>query len=216
MDTFSACLAFGPLAIYLLLLGAINLQRRPLVVSGTRETLSLGLALVGLVIVGPMQLFMPGEAATRFGEFVWLLLLAFYVLCVTLVVIISRQRLVVYNISADELRVALETAARRIDAETVWAGKSVSLPLARVHLHVESFPPLGNVSLVATSDDQSARGWRRLEGALRETLREMPVAIRPHGFWLALCGVLMLSALAFWVADDPQTIAQGIERMLRP
>ena len=45
MDTFSACLAFGPLAIYLLLLGMINLQRRPLVISGTRETLSLGLAL---------------------------------------------------------------------------------------------------------------------------------------------------------------------------
>ena len=33
MDTFSACVAFGPLAIYLLLLALINLSRRPLVVS---------------------------------------------------------------------------------------------------------------------------------------------------------------------------------------
>jgi len=216
MDTFSACLAFGPLAIYLMLLGAINLQRRPLLISGTRETLSLGLALAGLVIVGPMQLFMPEQAATRFGQFVWLLLLSFYVLCLTLIIMISRRRLIVYNIAPGELRTALDAAARRIDADTLWAGTSLSLPLARVHLHVESFPPLGNVALLATSDDQSAAGWRRLEASLRETLRETPATVGPHGFWMLLSGVLILSALAYWVADDPQTIAQGLERMLRP
>jgi len=46
MDTFSACLAFGPIAVYLIALGAINLSGRPLVVSGTRETISLGVALL--------------------------------------------------------------------------------------------------------------------------------------------------------------------------
>lgn len=216
MDTFSACLAFGPVAIYMMLLGTINLQRRPLVISGTRESLSLGLALMGLVVVGPMQLFMPQEAASRFGQLVWLLLIAFYALGLTLIIMLSRLRLIVYNISPEGLRLALDAAARRIDSDTIWVGRSVSLPLARVHLHVENFPPLGNVALLATSDDQSTSGWRRLEVALRETLRETPVAVGPHGFWMLLCGVLMLSALAFWVADDPQTIAQGIERMLRP
>ena len=34
MDPFRVCLALGPVAIYLLLLGAINLSRRPLLVSG--------------------------------------------------------------------------------------------------------------------------------------------------------------------------------------
>jgi hypothetical protein len=216
MDTFSACLAFGPLAIYLVLLGAINLGRRPLVVSGTRETLSLGLALAGLVIVGPMQLFMPEHAATRFGEVVWLLLVGFYVLCLTLIVMLSRPRLVVYNISPQELRLALDAAARRIDAEAMWSGKNLGLPLARVHLHVESFPPLGNVALLSTGDDQSPSGWRRLEASLRETLRTVPGAAGPHGFWMLLFGALVLVALGYWVADDPQTIAQGIERMLRP
>ncbi len=216
MDTFSACLAFGPLAIYLVLLGIVNLSRRPLVISGTRESLSLGLALMGLVIVGPMQLFMPQEAAARFGQLVWLLLAGFYSLCLMLVIMLSRPRLVVYNISPDELRLALDTAARRIDADTVWAGKSVSLPLARVHLHVESFPPLGNVALLATGDDQSISGWRRLEYSLRETLAATPVAVQPHGFWMLVCGLLMLGALGFWVVDDPRTIAQGLERMLRP
>ena len=117
-----------------------------------------------------MQLFMPQEAATRFGQLVWLLLLGFYVLCLTLIIMLSRPRLVVYNISPEELRPILDAAARRIDPEAVWAGKTVEPAAVRVHLHVESFPPLGNVALLATSDDQSASGWRRLEAALRETL----------------------------------------------
>ncbi len=216
MDTFSACLAFGPLAIYLVLLGLVNLSRRPLIISGTRESLSLGLALMGLVIVGPMQLFMPQEAAVRFGEFVWLLLLGFYLLCLSLLIMLSRPRLIVYNIPAAELRVALDAAARRIDADTLWAGKALSLPLARVHLHVESFPPLGNVALLSTGDEQSLSGWKRLEVSLRETLSETAVPMQAHGFWMLLTGTMILTGLAFWVVDDPRTIAQGLERMLHP
>jgi hypothetical protein len=216
MDTFSACMAFGPLAIYLVLLGMVNLARRPLVISGTRETLSLGLALAGLAIIGPMQLFMPQEAATRFGQYVWLLLAAFYILCLTLIVMLSRPRLVVYNVGPQELRLALDAAARRIDPDTTWAGRNLSLPLARVHLHVESFPPLANVALLSTGDDQSVAGWRRLELSLREVLAETPAAAGPHGFWMLLVGALVLASLAFWVVDDPQTIAHGLERMLRP
>lgn len=216
MDTFSACVAFGPLAIYLLLLGAINLSRRPLVVTGVRETLSLGLALMGLAVVGPMQLFMPQEAAGHFGPLVWLLLASFYLLCLTLVLLLSRPRLVVYNISLESLHAALNDVARRIDSEAVWAGNALSLPAARVHLQVENFAPLSNVSLVATGDDQSAPGWRRLEYALRTTLKATAAPGPSHGFWLVVWSLVILVALGFWIVDDPQTIARGIQRMLQP
>ncbi|MEI7903478.1 MAG: hypothetical protein WCK89_24835, partial [bacterium] len=59
MDPFRLCLAFGPVAIYAVLLGAINLLRRPFAVSGTRDAAALGLAVSGLVIVGPIELFLP-------------------------------------------------------------------------------------------------------------------------------------------------------------
>lgn len=216
MDTFSACLAFGPLGIYLVMLGLINVSRRPLVITGTRETLSLGLALMGLVVIGPMQLFMPQQAAMRFGEFVWLLLLGFYLLSLTMIILLSRPRLIIYNIAADDLDAALDAAAQRIDAETVRAGKALYLPLARVHLHVEPFPPLGNVALVATGDEQSLSGWRRLEHSLRQAVREASPAVGSQGFWLLAIGSLMLAGLGYWVADDPQTIAQGLDRILHP
>jgi hypothetical protein len=40
--------------------------------------------------------------------------------------------------------------------------------------------------------------------------------VGPHGFWLALFGLAILAALAFWVAQNPQAIAHGFQRMLHP
>ena len=67
MEPFHQCLALGPVAIYLLLLGVINLARRPLVVSGGRDAAALGLAVSGLVFVGPMALLFPEGLAAHFG-----------------------------------------------------------------------------------------------------------------------------------------------------
>jgi hypothetical protein len=216
MDTFSACVALGPLAIYLVTLGVMNLYARPLVVSGTRETIALGLALAGLVVVGPMQLFLPEAAAAQFGTLVWALLIGFYVLCLTLCVMVMRPRLVIYNVTPDQLRPVLAEVAQRLDHDAVWAGRALSMPQLRVHLVIDSFAPMQNVTLVATSHGQSVTNWRRLEASLREALREMPVATRTHGAWLAMCGLLILAVLAFRVADDPQTIARGLDRILNP
>jgi hypothetical protein len=216
MDNFSACVALMPLAVYLLLLGSINLSARPLVVRGTRETLALGLALLGLVVVGPMQLFMPQDAAGRFGQFVWLLLVGFYGLCLTLAILVSRPRLVVYNMTLDELAGLLLETARRLDPDTISAGRSLSMPLASVHLQLVDFPPLRNVSLVATHDEQSIGNWRRLERALRQAIADVPSPGQTHGLWLALLGLTILVLLALRVANDPQTIAHGLDRMLHP
>jgi hypothetical protein len=216
MDTFSALLALGPLAIYLVLLGTINLSRRPLVVSGARELAALGLAMSGLVIVGPMQLFMPQQAARQFGGFVWALLITFYVLCLMLAILVSRPRLVVYNISLDELRPVLVEVAARLDHESVWASRALSMPQMRVHLVLDYFAAMHNVALLSTTARQSVSNWQRLEAALRESLRDMPVSARNHGLWMAMCGVMILLVLGLRIAEDPQTIAQGLDRILHP
>ena len=52
MDPVPLAIAFGPLALYLLLMGAINLGRRPRVISGARDAAMLAIALSGLLIVG--------------------------------------------------------------------------------------------------------------------------------------------------------------------
>ena len=105
MDPFRLCLAMGPVAIYLLLLGTVNMFRRPFLVSGGRDTAALGLAISGLIIVGPVELLFPVSASVSFGTFtVWTCLIALYGLCLVFTLLMLRPRLVVYNILPDEFR----------------------------------------------------------------------------------------------------------------
>jgi hypothetical protein len=214
MHSFSYCVAFGPLALYLVLLGLTNLRRRPLLVNGSRELAALGVALVGLLIVGPMQLFVPDATALRFGWLVWPLLLSFYGLSLTLWALVARPRLVIFNIRSAELRPILSELALALDADARWAGDSLALPQMGVQLRLESFPSMRNVSLVANSDSQSFSGWRRLERSLRSVLKTVEVGPNPRGVGMLIAGLLILTSLVYQAIADPQAIAQGFFEML--
>ena len=147
MDPLRLCLALGPLAVYLLLLGAINLTRRPMLISGGRDLAALALALVGLAVVGPAELFLPEDSIVHFGAFVWVMVLALYALWVTMIILMLRPRLVIYNITVDKLRPILADVVEHFDPDARWAGDSLVLPTLGVQLHLDSFGTMKNVSL---------------------------------------------------------------------
>jgi hypothetical protein len=210
MDPFRLCLALGPVAIYLLLLGAVNLSRRPLVVSGARDVVTLALAISGLIIVGPMELFFPFAAAARFGPYVWLFLLAFYAMSVVLLTLMLRPRLVIYNISVDTLRPILAELVERLDTGARWAGDSLVLPELGVQLYVDSFATFRSASLISAGGRQSHQGWRRLEAALDEVLARENVTRNPRGISLISIGLLILVMLVAAIAKNPQAVAQTL------
>lgn len=216
MDPFRLCLALGPVATYLLLLAAINLSRRPFVVAGTRDTATLGLAVSGLVIIGPMELFLPVATVLRFGSYVWVLLVVLYALILVLCLLVSRPRLVVYNISTSKLRPILADVVVRLDSEARWAGDSLLLPNLGVQLHLDNMAALRNVSLVSVGPHQSYLGWRQLELGLRAALSEFEVGrnFRAVGF-IAGTGALLLLFLLQIIAIDPQAVAQAMFDMIR-
>ena len=215
MDPFSMCLALGPVAIYLLLLGALNLSRRPFLVSGTRDAAALALAVFGLVTVGPLQLFFPLGATLTYGSLVWLFLVALYVLLVVLLALLMRPRLVVYNISAGELRPVLASLAVELDREARWAGDSLVLPSLGVQLHLDAVAALRNVSLISNGPAQSHDGWRRLEQALAVRLDDLEVARNPCAVSFLTAGTLIAVFLVLLIAQDPQAVAQSLFEMLR-
>ncbi|NUQ62608.1 MAG: hypothetical protein HUU20_08975 [Pirellulales bacterium] len=215
MDPLRLALALGPVAIYLLLLGAINLSRRPLLVSGARDILALGLAVGGLVVIGPVELFFPVMAALLFGPYVWALLLALYVLSLVLLVLSMRPRLVIYNLAPEELRSILAEHAVELDREARWAGDSLVLPTLGVQLHLESLAAMRNVSLVSSGTKQNYLGWRRLESELAAALRELEVPRNRHAISLVVAGVLLVMFIVQSVASDPQAVAQALFDMLR-
>ena len=216
IDPFRLCVAFGPLAIYCLLLGLINLLRRPVLITGAKDMAVLTAALAGLVVIGPLELFMPEAAAMRFGGYVWLLLLSFYGLSVSLVLLLSRPRLVIYNISSEQLRPILGEIVPSLDSQARWAGDSLAMPTLGVQLHIDNFPSMRNVSLVANGERQSFEGWRRLEKALAGALRQKSwESYHPRGMVLITTGLLLLVACCFASLSDPQALAQGMRDLLR-
>src|SRR5262245_9108543 len=121
-DRVHQIVALGPLAMYLVLVGILNLSRRPFITTGTRDTAALGIGISGLVLAGPMELFMPEQAATKWPGIVWLLLITFYALCLTLVVLLTRPRLVIYNIRVEQLRPILSNIVGQLDKDARWVG----------------------------------------------------------------------------------------------
>ncbi len=215
MDPLRLALALGPVAVYLLLLGAINLARRPLLVSGSRDILALGLAVAGLVVIGPVELFFPIMAALLFGPYVWVLLIALYALGLVLLVLTMRPRLVLYNIAPEELRSVLAQRAVELDSEARWAGDGLVLPNLGVQLHIESLAAMRNVSLVASGTRQDYLGWRRLERDLAAAISQVEVPRNRHAVSLVVAGVLLVMFVVQSVASDPQAVAQALFDMMR-
>lgn len=215
LRTFELLVAVGPIAMYLVLVGLINLRRRPYVLTGARESMLVGLALSGLALVGPMELFFPQQAANQFGSYVWLMLLVFYCLLLLLWILVARPRLVVYNVSSGQLRAALSEAALKVDPEARWAGDCLALPRLNVQLHLDMFDTMRNVALISTGSDQNYTNWRRLEGALRGVLDEIVVPRNPRGYSFVVVGSLLLAGLIMKAVQNPEAIAQGLLHLLR-
>jgi len=210
MDPLRLSLALGPLAIYLLLLGTINLSRRPLLVEGCRDAFALGLAVSGLVVIGPMELFFPFMAArSYYVAVVWSLLIGIYFLWLVLLVLMLRHRLVIYNISAEELRPILAQLMVELDPEARWAGDSAVLPNLGIQMRMELVSAMRNVSLIANSR-QETLGWRRLEQELGAVLRQVKVARNPRALVLILAALLLAGSIAYVVTRDPQAVAHGL------
>ena len=57
---------------------------------------------------------MPESAAASFGWYIWPLLLALYGLCLMLVLLTLRPRIMIYNITTERLRPLLEDLATRL------------------------------------------------------------------------------------------------------
>ena len=213
VDPFRLAIALVPVAAYVLLLGLINLRRRPFLTSGGCDLAALGVALSGLMLVGPLELFRP-EAATRsFGNYIWLFLALFYLMWLVLLVLLSRPRLVVYNISVEELHSVLAEAAGRLDPAARWAGNNLSVPGLGVQLHLDSLDLMRNVSLVASGGRQNLDGWRRLSRELSQGLKAMRVKTNPRAIGFLLLSLGLLAICLTNMLSRPQALVQAMNEV---
>jgi len=215
VDPLHFCIAAGPLAVYFLVLGFINLRRQPFVTTGGRDALSLGIAILGFVIVGPMELFLPEAAATSLHYWAWVMLITLYLLTLVLIILLMRPRLIIYNISGEQLRPALSEVVAQLDPEARWAGDSLVLPQLGVQLHCEWNAMFKNAQLVAAGPHQNLTGWRQLELALSQAFYKYEGAPNPYGASLMLCGLTLAAFASYWLYQDPDGVMRSLQTMLR-
>jgi hypothetical protein len=162
-----------------------------------------------------MELFMPERAAQTFGSLVWMLMIILYFLVCILFSLMARPRLVIYNISATELKPLLEQTVKTLDPQASWADDTYVLPQAFIQLHVDTFPALRNASLVSIGQKQSWQNWRRLELMLGEVLSQQRGAVNPYGITLILFGLILGGMSVYKLENDQQAAVQALWEMLR-
>lgn len=215
MDPLRFAIAAIPLAVYFLVIAVLNLRQRPFVTTGSRDLATLAIGVLGLMIIGPFELFLPEAAAIRFGSLVWIVLLVFYGLCVSMMVLLMRPRLVVYNSTIEQLRPIISEIAHTMDQKSRWTGDSLVIPSRKIHFHLESVDWMSNVQIISTGNRQSYEGWRELERRLVETMQ--PMRIRPNvlGIAFAAIAAVLLLAAIIWVAIDRTAVAEALNEILR-
>jgi hypothetical protein len=214
-DPLHACIAFGPLAMYLLVLGVINLSARPLVTTGARDLMAVGLAIAGFAVAGPMELFLPEATAAALGVFVWVLMLVFYGLVVLCVALMLRPRLVIYNVTSEQLLPVLEEVLGKLDPKFRWVGNSIVSQELGIQLSIELSPVMKNVQLVSAGPHQSHTGWSRLHRGLAAALRPVRGIPNPFGATLLTVGLLLAGIITWLLARDPSAVQQALADMLR-
>ncbi len=186
--------AFLPLGIYLIALGWVHLRRRPLAIAGVWDGILLGASLVGLVTVGPIALVRPAAGGSAWS---WPMLILGFCLVVALCVLVSRPRLVVYNISLEQLRPLVAEVAADLDPQARWAGETVALPTRGLQVHLDGDGSLRTVSLIGVGRRSAHEGWSEFSRRVRQASRRLRVRSSPWGGLFAGVGAVLV-LLAFW------------------
>lgn len=186
--------AFLPLGIYFLALGWVHLRRRPLAIAGVWDGILLGASLLGLVTVGPIALLGPAAGGSSWS---WPMLILGFCLVVALCVLVSRPRLIVYNISLEQIRPLVAEVAADLDPEARWAGETVALPTRGLQVQLDGDGSLRTVSLVGVGRRSAHEGWSEFSRRVRQASRRLPVRASPWGVLFAGIGAVLV-ALASW------------------
>ncbi len=216
MSSLQIAIALSPLVLYFLYWAVVRFRGRIKVISGVADAYLLGTALVGFFLVGPLDLFLPEAAASRFGPFVWLLLLTLYFLVLSLLVLVDRPRIVIYNTTADQVRTLVSQIAQEVDNETRWAGDICAMPQIQMQFHLAQSRWSRTVQLVAVGWRQNFTAWRSMEVRLRFELGPTQRrSLRISGTVLLSVAVALALIATYGIWRDRQEMAQALTDFLR-
>jgi hypothetical protein len=214
MSALHFAIAFIPVAIYFLMIGGLRLRTRPLITTGWRDTLALGIAAMGLVAVGPMNLFFPVRAAEAMQGWVWFALLTLYFLGLLLVLLSSKPRLIAYGLTEIQFRDSMLEAAREVDESAIWEGDVLTLPAEGIQLAVEPSGSTKVQQVVHVGLLHNLQGWLQLERAFVKSGARVRCDRSVAGWPFVLAGALLLTYAIGPVISNPNNAFAQLKEFL--
>jgi hypothetical protein len=204
-----ACLLPG---LYLLGIAVVHVRHRPLAVPGGWDLAIVAAAVAGLAMAGPLDLIQP--VAIR-GP--WRLVLP-AVLCgllVALAILVARPRLVVYNVTLEQLRPVVAQVAASLDRQSRWAGETVALPGRGIQVTLDG-RTARCVSLAAIGGRTSPEGWAEFSRRVRRSVRVLRVRSSPWAVVFAGCGIALVAASLWLALRPPLLVPDAADRDAAP
>ena len=209
-DLLRFALAILPLAAYTNVLGLLRLRSSPTVISGAMDILLLGLAVIGIVSIGPIELFFPRAAYSLLGGWVWIVLIALYIFILMLVALNSVPTLIVYGLHARALKQLMCDLLQEHQIKADWLGDLLELPELGVRASIE---PAGRgcISQIhAAGRTQNLTGWFTLERLLVDRISKSKSSQRREAvFWL-LTSFALFAVAAIFMGNDLPRLQQAV------
>lgn len=191
--------ALAPVAAYLLGVAALHVRSCPTAVAGSWDLALLAATVAGLGLGGPLAVWQPAGVA---GGWRWAVPLLALALLVAVSVLLSRPRLVIYNITGEQIRPVVSAVAMELDPGARWAGETVALPGRNLQVHVDAGGGMRTVSLVAVGLRTSPEAWAEFTRHVRRGAASLRVRTSPWAVVFAVLGGLVV-ILAAWLALRP-------------
>lgn len=214
MSSVHFAIAAIPVAVYFILVGGLRLRTRPLVTSGWRDTLTLGMAASGLVAIGPMQLFFPTQAAARMHSWVWLALLVLYILGLVMLLLSCKPRLVSYGMNEQQFHAVLLSSAQQVDADAAWHGDVLTLPNSGIQLALEPSGTFRVHQVVHVGLLHNLQDWLKLEKAFVQSGAAVRCPRSTAGWPFVLGGLLLLAFAVAPVLSNPNDAQAQLREFL--
>ena len=209
LDLLRFAIALLPLAAYANVLGLLRLRSCPTVLSGAMDLILLGFAVIGLIAIGPIELFFPRAAYSLLGGWVWTILIALYLFVLMLLALNTTPKLVIYGLDHSQLREQVNDMLQKEEIRSEWLGDLLELPELGVRACLEQ-AGRGVSQIHAAGKQQNLTGWFTLERLLVDKLASTRIRQRPQAIlWLNISFVLFGIA-AILIANDLPRLQQAM------
>ena len=212
MNAFHFAFCALPLSGYFATLAYMHLSRRIRIVDGGRDFFALGLAVLGLAAIGPLELFLPEPAAAFFGIYTRGMMATLYVLFLSLVILNLPPRIVAYNATRKDLRPLLEQALREFNVDVHWAGDSFFVP--RFHLQgcMHEFTWLRTVTVLPQGPRAKNHEWQRLRRLMAKYCQQAAPHKSKVGLLFAALAILLSTSSLAYLASASQSANLALAR----